>query len=156
MDNFRAAEAWLNRAEAYACPGKDRGSQADIRALMENRYSTLEGVTIPSEQQALIRFIRDERFKEFCFEEHFRWFDLRRMEEDERPEIVHICSDVDESDKKVGKNTYRLLKNDPNIRCLYRNRKKRIILLFMIMNDSIKCRNKSLDFRSITVKTKEI
>ena len=52
--------------------------------------------------------------KEFCFEEHFRWFDLRRMEEDERPEIVHICSDVDESGKKVGKNTYRLLKNDPN------------------------------------------
>lgn len=112
--NFRAAEAWLNRAEAYACRGRIGEAQADIRALMENRYSTLEEVTIPSEQQALIRFIRDERFKEFCFEEHFRWFDLRRMEEDERPEIVHICSDVDESGKKVGKNTYRLLKNDPN------------------------------------------
>lgn len=112
--NFRAAEAWLNRAEAYACRGKIGEAQADLKALMENRYSTLEGITIPAGQQALIQFIRDERFKEFCFEEHFRWFDLRRMEENERPEIIHIYSEVDASGKKTGTNTYRLLKNDPN------------------------------------------
>ena len=112
--NFRAAEAWLNRAEAYACRGKISEAQADLKQLMENRYTSLDGITIPSDQQALIQFIRDERFKEFCFEEHFRWFDLRRMEESERPEIVHIYSDVDANGKKSGKYTYRLLKNDPN------------------------------------------
>lgn len=76
--NFRAAEAWLNRAEAYACQGKIAEAQTDLKQLMESRYTSLDGIMIPDSQQALIRFIRDERFKEFCFEKHFRWFDLRR------------------------------------------------------------------------------
>lgn len=112
--NLRAAEAWLNRAEAYAYTGNIDEAQADIKTLMDNRYTSLEGITIPDEQQALIRFIRAERFKEFCFEEHHRWFDLRRMEEEERPEIVHIYTEVDGNGNKGMRNTYRLLKNDPN------------------------------------------
>ena len=55
----------------------------------------------------------DERLREFCFEDHFRWFDLRRLDESERPELVHEFK-VMQNAVLVRTETYHLLKNDPN------------------------------------------
>ena len=114
MCNFRVAEAYLNRAEAYACQGKIGEAQVDIRSLLEKRYK--KGVTfqIPNEQKALIAFIRLERLKELCFEEHHRWFDLRRMEALERPEIIHAYTLMDAEGNKQGTEYFHLLPDDKN------------------------------------------
>ena len=69
---------------------------------------------IPSEPQELLQFIYDERRREFCFEEHFRWYDLRRMGEEYRPEIRHVFTYVDENYNQEGQEAYRFLKDDPN------------------------------------------
>ena len=112
--NLRAAEAWLNRAESYAYSGNLTEAKSDIRHFLEMRYTTIENVVIPSNQAELIEFIRNERFKEFCFEMDFRWFDLRRMEVEERHEIIHKYTIVDEDGNEGAVETYRLLVNDPN------------------------------------------
>lgn len=112
--NLRAAEAWLNRAEAYACAGQLSEAGNDIRHLLEYRYTNTNNVVIPSEQAELIHFIRNERFKEFCFEMDYRWFDLRRMEVEERPEIIHQYTLVDEDGNKGAVQIFRLLIDDPN------------------------------------------
>lgn len=112
--NLRVAEAYLNRAEAYACLGRLDEACSDMLELLKNRYSDVSALVMPSEQKELIRFIRQERFKELCFEECHRWFDLRRMEENERPEIVHRFTIMDVDGNKIGVETYKLLKNDRN------------------------------------------
>ena len=112
--NLRVAEAYLNRAEAYAYLDKLSEAKADIQELLKNRYSDVSKIVIPTERMELIRFIRQERFKELCFEEYHRWFDLRRMEESERPEIVHRFTEVDVDGNILGVETYKLLRNDRN------------------------------------------
>ena len=54
--------------------------------------------------EELINFIRDERRRELCFEDH-RWFDLRRWG---MPEIQHTW--YPDEDTKI---VYTLQKNDP-------------------------------------------
>lgn len=112
--NLRAAEAWLNRAEAYACTGLLTEAENDIRHLLSMRYTNTDNIIIPSGQTEFISFIHNERFKEFCFEMDYRWFDLRRMEVEERPEIIHKYTIIDEDGNQGAVETYRLLVNDPN------------------------------------------
>ena len=112
--NFRVAEAYLNRAEAYAYLDKLSEAKADILELLKNRYVDVSRIVIPTERVELIRFIRQERFKELCFEDYHRWFDLRRMEETERPEIVHRFTVADVDGNVLGVETYKLLSNDKN------------------------------------------
>jgi len=110
--NYRVSEAYLNRAEAYAQLGQTTEAINDVAALLERRYSDTSVIDYPEEQQDVLDFVLTERRKELCFEDHHRWFDLRRMEN--RPEIKHVFTLVNSSALKYGVETFTLLSNDPN------------------------------------------
>ena len=112
--NLRAAEAYLNRAEAYAFTNQHDKAREDMMTLLSRRYVNVSNIQIPSDNTQLITFIFQERFKELCFELLHRWFDLRRMGESLRPEIVHIFSVADRDGNLEGVETFTLLKNDRN------------------------------------------
>ena len=72
----RAAEGYLNMAEACAMTGKDDGlANQYLNALRRNRIGGYVDQTYSGEE--LVNQIRTERRKELCFEGH-RWFDMRR------------------------------------------------------------------------------
>lgn len=108
---FRLSEAYLNLAEASAMEYKTSGNgQALSNAL--NALYTLRNYRIESNQQInitdadlLIQFIKNERRREFCFEDH-RWFDLRRWGMES---IKHVW--VGEA---TGSLTYILEEDDPS------------------------------------------
>jgi hypothetical protein len=81
---IRAAEAVLNRAEAYAQSDKLTEALKDLNDLRRARIVGYVNENI-SGKDALLEAIRAERRKEFCYE-GFRWFDLRRCG---MPEITH-------------------------------------------------------------------
>lgn len=110
---MRYAEAYLNIAEAYARKNDTNAAKSQLEKFLASRHTTIDGITLPTTQKELVAFIMDERLREFCFEDHFRWFDLRRMEENERPELVHEFK-VMQNAVLVRTETYHLLKNDPN------------------------------------------
>lgn len=112
FNNFRVAEAYLNRAEALAQNGNVTEAINDIKALQATRYTTTSGISYPTDQTAALAFILNERRKELCFEDHHRWFDLRRMKN--RPEIVHTFTLIESDGSKSGVQTYTLLSNDYN------------------------------------------
>ena len=112
--NLRVAEAWLNKAEAYVHLDDISSAQAALKHIVYNRYRQPNKVVIPVDPEELLRFIYDERRREFCFEEHFRWYDLRRMGVDCRPEFRHIFTYVNENSLQEGQEAYSLLKDDPN------------------------------------------
>lgn len=89
--SIRLVEAYVNRAEANAMlfaqgEGDKQVVLDDIEFIHTYRYRT---GTAPELQAAntedLIQLVRDERRREFCFE-NTRWFDLRRYG---MPEIEH-------------------------------------------------------------------
>lgn len=92
----RVAEAYLNRAECYIhqymVEKKEEfreAALADLNYLRECRYDTRNVAYVPVEIQdgeELLRFYKEERRRELCFEDH-RWFDLRRYG---RPELRHV------------------------------------------------------------------
>lgn len=92
---MRTAELYLNRAEANAqlflAGGNDAlrtAALADLNTLREARFDTRTVAYTPvaiTNGQELLQFVRDERRRELCWEEH-RWFDLRRWG---MPEIRH-------------------------------------------------------------------
>jgi starch-binding outer membrane protein, SusD/RagB family len=111
-NNFRVAEAYLNRAEAYAQKGDVVNALADIKKLIQHRYSNTSAVIYPTAAADVLNFILLERRKELCFEDHHRWFDLRRMKN--RPVIQHVFTLVGLDGVISGTETYRLLADDPN------------------------------------------
>ena len=74
----RAAEAYLNRAEAKAAAETPdvAGALADLNELRRHRITGYSDVNI-TDAATLLDEIRNERRKELCYEGH-RWFDLRR------------------------------------------------------------------------------
>ena len=90
---IRSAEAYLNKAEAQAMQGKGEAVQT-LKVLLEKRFENgVVPVTIDGLQgENLVKFVREERRRELCFECH-RWFDLRRYavceKYPERKEIRH-------------------------------------------------------------------
>lgn len=106
---IRVAEAYLNRAEARF--HLDADAAADLRTLMESRYRNKSSITIASGDNLLTQ-IHTERRKEFCFEGHHRWFDLRRMHN--RPLIQHVFTLTDANGNNMGTQRYSLLPEDPN------------------------------------------
>lgn len=73
---LRAAEAYLNMAEACAMLGTDDATANKyLNELLRNRIVDYQDQTYTGEE--LVKQIRIERRKELCFEGH-RWFDLRR------------------------------------------------------------------------------
>lgn len=110
--NLRVAEAYLNRAEAYAQQGDVANAVNDIKTLHASRFTNTASVTYPSSQEEVLVFVLEERRRELCFEDHHRWFDLRRMAD--RPEIKHVYSLIEEDGTKLGTETYTLLSDDLN------------------------------------------
>lgn len=113
---IRTAEAYLNLAEAYAQLGQDGEACQWLSRLRAARVAS--NATVSLQGEALVRFIREERERELCFEGH-RWFDLRRYMVDEKyPQtttIVHTMSAyhiVDYVDVRQYTNYYRLEPND--------------------------------------------
>lgn len=111
-NNFRVAEAYLNRAEAYAWKGENQKAMDDLKELVKHRFTDPAVVTFPETNSDLLQFIQDERRRELCFEDHHRWFDLRRMKN--RPVIKHTFTLVGIDGVKSATETYTLLSNDPN------------------------------------------
>lgn len=109
---FKVTEAYLNAAEAAAMLYKETGkgefqikAQTLLDKLRVKRFApaAFEETDI-AEADALIDFVRAERRRELCFENH-RWFDLRRYGMEE---IRHVWRDG------LGNETeYVLEKNDP-------------------------------------------
>ena len=110
--NMRVAEAVLNRAEAYAESNQATLALQDIKTLDAHRYSTTDNVVYPTDDSQVLDYVLAERRKELCFEEHHRWFDLRRMEN--RPEIKHVYSVIDDGGYLLQTETYTLFSDDPN------------------------------------------
>lgn len=77
-------DLYLLRAEVKARLNDLQGAIADVEYLRNNRMPAADA-TIPaaiaSSQPALIRFIIDERRREFAIE-GYRWFDMRRLSVD--------------------------------------------------------------------------
>lgn len=111
--NMRLAEAYLNRAEAYARLNQPAEAVRDMTDLLSKRYSRSSGFDIPEETEELLDFIQKERRKELCYEEHHRWFDLRRMREN-APEVVHAFTITDESGIIYGTQYYTLFPGELN------------------------------------------
>lgn len=105
---IRTAEAYINRAEAYAMKGETKAALDDINMIRRNRltpaaYAEISGLS----QEATLQAVKDERRREFCFE-GYRWFDLRRWD---RPSITHTFTpDIDHPDVV---DTYVLKQDDP-------------------------------------------
>ncbi|MBD0824237.1 RagB/SusD family nutrient uptake outer membrane protein [Aestuariibaculum marinum] len=110
--NFRVAEAYLNRAEAYAQKQEYANALNDIETLHASRYSNVSGIVYPTDDSEVLTYVLNERRKELCFEDHHRWFDLRRM--DNRPEIKHVYTIVEDDNTVTGTETYTLLPDDLN------------------------------------------
>ena len=73
---MRIAEIYLNKAEALAVLGRNGEAISALQELRKNRFGTSPPGP-PAGGEELVKFIRDERRRELCFEGH-RWFDLRR------------------------------------------------------------------------------
>ncbi|RAJ08879.1 SusD-like starch-binding protein associating with outer membrane [Chitinophaga skermanii] len=78
------ADLYLLRAECKARLNDLAGAQADLLELRKNRMP-LADAPVPSaianNQNALIRFVIEERIREFAME-GYRWFDMRRLSVD--------------------------------------------------------------------------
>lgn len=110
--NLRVSEAYLNRAEAYAKKNDVANAMIDLKKIHQSRYTDVSGIVYPTEPAAALAFVLTERRKELCFEDHHRWFDLRRMSN--RPEIQHVFTLIGADGTKIGTEVYTLLSNDLN------------------------------------------
>ena len=85
---LRSAEAYLNLAEACAQLGKDAEAIKYLDELRKNRVENFIVTTMGGND--LIKFIREEREREFCLEGQ-RWYDMRRYAVDTKfPEIETV------------------------------------------------------------------
>lgn len=101
---FRTTELYFIKSEALASLNQVSEAANVISQVIKARYSNEKAEEIINQISSLdknefIKFLLDERFKEFAFEGH-RWFDLRRLDQ---KEITH------EFDGKV----FKLFQNDP-------------------------------------------
>lgn len=84
-ENWRTVEVYLNVAEAHARRSSGVSEEA-IELLNTLRINRIRTTTFKpktaadfANKEALVQFIWDERRRELCFEEHHRWWDLRRQ-----------------------------------------------------------------------------
>lgn len=73
---IRVPEVILNKAEAEAILGRASAKET-LQQLRVNRFAPGKLTDINLNGEELVRYIRDERRRELCYEGH-RWFDLRR------------------------------------------------------------------------------
>lgn len=84
---IRMAEAYLNRAEALTRRFVKSGNEADrvealkcLNDLRETRF--VEGTYVNediTDGNKLLAFCLEERQRELCLEEGFRWYDIKRL-----------------------------------------------------------------------------
>ena len=74
---FRAAEAYLIKAEAEAYMGHEDAARQALNTLRAQRYAPGTDYAVTATGDDLIKTIRNERERELCLEGQ-RWFDLRR------------------------------------------------------------------------------
>ncbi|MEG2556234.1 MAG: RagB/SusD family nutrient uptake outer membrane protein [Odoribacter sp.] len=110
--SMRVSEAYLNRAEAYSMLGQHQSARTDMVNLLNYRFLNASKVEQIVPTTNLLEFTLTERRKELCFEEHHRWFDLRRMKV--RPYIKHEYTQTDIEGGNSGTSTYTLPPNDLN------------------------------------------
>lgn len=109
---LRYAEVYLNRAEALAMQSNINDATSVMSDFLLTRYETGYAPTIPSSEDELVEFIRNERRKEFCFEAQ-RWNDLKRYavlgnSHKYETEITHRYVDVSESTGTSSTSYYKL------------------------------------------------
>lgn len=112
--NYRVAEAYINRAEAYSELGSDGLAVADVSKVVETRVSNMAAVTIPASGDNLKRFIFEERRREFCFE-GTRLFDLKRKQRFAPNTITHEFTAVGTSGSATGTVVFSIPKTSPNL-----------------------------------------
>ena len=81
---LQLSELYLLSAECKARTNDLAGAVADVETLRRNRMPAADAVVpaaIASNQTNLIKFIIDERIREFALE-GYRWFDMRRLSVD--------------------------------------------------------------------------
>lgn len=81
---LQLSELYLLSAECKARTTDLGGAVTDVETLRKNRMPVTDAavpMAIAGNQQALIRFIIDERIREFATE-GYRWFDMRRLSVD--------------------------------------------------------------------------
>lgn len=81
---LQLADLYLLAAECKARLNDPDGAVADLEMLRKNRMPPADAVVpaaIAADQAALVRFIIDERTREFAAE-GYRWFDMRRLSVD--------------------------------------------------------------------------
>lgn len=104
-NGLRMAEAYLNRAEAYAQSNKKEKAIYDLNTLRENRFhATCYAPLTITDENELKMFIRDERQREFIWEGGLRWMDIKRYGLSVTHEFI---------DEEGVKTTYTLNENDP-------------------------------------------
>ncbi|NQX39086.1 SusD family protein [Pedobacter steynii] len=93
---MQLSELYLLRAEARARAGDLSGAKEDVEALRVKRMPAAQAVVptlIAGNKEALIKFIIEERIREFAVE-GYRWFDMRRLSVDplfaNQPAAKHI------------------------------------------------------------------
>lgn len=81
---FQVPDLYLLRAECKCRTNDLAGAKADVEALRVNRMPAVKApipATIASQQIPLLKFILDERVREFAMQ-GARWFDMRRLSVD--------------------------------------------------------------------------
>lgn len=103
--SFRVAEAYLNRAEAYAATEDPDHAMDDVNLIRAYRIKVTTPLKATDATDALNK-VKEERRRELCFENQ-RWFDLRRWG---MPQLTHKYKDA------VTKqyHTYILNEKDPS------------------------------------------
>lgn len=117
--SYRLAEAYLNRAEAYAALGDAQKAIDDMKALLSKRIDGDYSSMLPTSSDAMTvrKFVLDQRRLELCFENH-RWFDLRRSQSWYPKEVTHVFSLSSSTSGYIGTvtetETYTLRPTSPN------------------------------------------
>ena len=108
---LRTSEILLNMAEAYVQTGKQTEAVELMNLLHKKRFTAASyqalNVSDFSTQEDLLKYVREERRRELCFEETHRWNDLRRYG---MPRIEHKFY----SAKNSTPETYVLEQGDKN------------------------------------------
>ena len=80
---FTVPDLYLLRAEARARENDPDGAKTDVEALRSKRMASNVSVppAVAADKNALIKFILDERIREFAVQ-GYRWFDMRRLSVD--------------------------------------------------------------------------
>ena len=103
---IRSAEVYLNKAEAEAMLEREGDAVLSVKVLLENRFKDHRVPDVGGlHGESLVRFIREERRRELCFESQ-RWFDLRRYavssKYPEKKEIEHRVYEAGAVDGSFG------------------------------------------------------